>query len=595
MSQQYGKYRFDELVKLRYDIAVDIYRQRAKALEVQTASKHGRNLEYWIYRTFPQLISSLAITLNPYWQFDRQLRERSNQILPGLYRQIPVPVNRVRSFNTIFPQNIRSHSFYGIDTVGVDRRWDGHKWIYHPYSSNTIQRNSDVHLGVQNAVMGFRKDTTWKTRNPGAGKIPFNRAEKDNLGLQAQGEFELWIPKFEASSAGVNWSCYDHYTDDSNSPPTWKKVTYNHMESYWGPCGSVDPQSVSQIAVQERVNALRVLAANADALVSGSLPGRRKYSLLYNVAELKDVPLMLRSTIASWRDIESLFGRDGFLQAITKPSFWTRAKVDQVRPLLAKAKVNFAPDISLSNAYLNFKFGWMSCYQALVGLLGQPSKVAKEVNTLLKQDGKLMTLHRKMTLSSEQLTSLPTITLFNPYGFAADPSLPFSCTGTREIELRSVVNFGVQLPPLDPPALRDKVFREKLGVSPRPSDIYNLVPWTWLIDWFVGFGQYLSLLEQILSDPTIINYGLLTYESRLRAVATKGVKVDTSNYVHSVSKPSFTDAFTVKTQLSGLFTASYVLRLDVGSLTSMKLTSGRGLSQDQMSIMSALLSKFGRK
>jgi len=241
---------------------------------------------------------------------------------------------------------------------------------------------------------------------------------------------------------------------------------------------------------------------------------------------------------------------------------------------------------------LTFKFGWQSTYQALQSLIGKPERAAREVNALIRNNGKLMTLSTGVTLPEEEWTSYPGINTYVAQGVLPDPTDPFTVKGRRRIRLRCVVNSGVMLPPLDIPTLRDRLVAEKLGACPRPSDIINLIPWTWLVDWFSGLSSYIRLAEEVCADRTLINYGFLTYESELEATATQGVWNQTTDDSHWTSGKSYSSPVTPRMRIGGLFRASYQLRISVSSLAQVKTTAGKGLSPTQRAILEALLNKF---
>jgi len=82
--------------------------------------------------------------------------------------------------------------------------------------------------------------------------------------------------------------------------------------------------------------------------------------------------------------------------------------------------------------------------------------------------------------------------------------------GSRVIELRGVINAGLRFPAIALPELQRKLMRQAWGLYPDPEDVYNLVPWTWLADWFTGLGDYVEAFDIINRDPSIINWGFIT-------------------------------------------------------------------------------------
>jgi hypothetical protein len=591
---------FSELIKLRYDLVTDIYRQRARALEVQ-ASKYS--LEYWAYKIFgSNLMGSIALTLDPYWQFTKIDRKpTTDHLIDGLYPLSPVPVNRTIRFVTIWPMSLMYRYIRQVDIKANNLAWSGSYWYVSAMNtSHSVPNDSTYVLGTQGVVNGFRKDTTWKSRNPGK-KIPKSRAKQDQLGLNRQGEFELFVPTLYGN-AGSNG--YRYYSDNSwqtqaiTDPYGHPYVTRGISEEfrsgeYLSSCASVVPANVSTYAVNERTNALSVMAKNLDKHLAKCLPGRRYFNLAYQIGEFKDLPQTIRGTLSAWRDIETLIGKEEFKKALTSQSWWTQTKMHKLDSYLNRVGVRFEFDKSVANAYLTFKFGWQSMYQAAVQLVNTPVKAAKDTNLVIDRNGKFTTLSSGFSYDEGVTSGFPNITMYQGNYWNIDPALPSDSFATRHVKVRYVVNSGVNFPKVDLPRLRQKVFLEKLGLIPTPGDIYDLIPWTWLIDWFAGLGDYVHLMEQVNQDRALINWGFATYSSLLRVTSSIHLYADTT-YSTNFIPPNHWDTTTtrVKWNPSAVFEAKYILRTSLSTLPSVKTYSGIHLSAYQNSILAALFSHF---
>jgi len=586
-----------ELIALRYDLAVDFYQQRSKALAVEAAAKNGRSVEYWAYRVFGiRQITSLALTLNPYWQFDKELRERSNKIVPLLYPQTPVPVNRTRQSLRGEGGTLRSKRFSNsltTSTYAMYKTGSGWYLITQPdYSITTGPTYST--LGTQGLFRSFVKDTTWKSRNPGVKKIPHEKAKRESLGIQSQGEFERWEPSFDSPPLSIETTSVTTTFNDTRPLTACSKITTRKSVSTLGASASCDATTIDSIPAVEHANALSTMIGNMDALVSQCLPSRRLFNAFYQIAELKDLPQTLRGTLAVWRDIESVIGSKMWAIALTNKSFWTPENIRRLIPSLDQANIILSADAKASNAFLTFKFGYESMYQAVAKLIKQPEHMAKEINTLSSHAGSFVTLSSKRKFPLEEWTAHPTINTYIPTGLLPDSANTLRMKATRQVILRCVVNSGVRMPDLDVPRVRDKLIYDKYGLYPRPSDIYNLIPWSWLVDWYAGVTNYLRLIEEVSGDPQLINYGFLTYESQLEYTATLGVCDFATDTVSYTSTPGVFSTVTHKSSgaSTGTFKGSYQLRQSIGSLANVKLTSGRGLSDSQKTILQALIFKF---
>lgn len=72
-----------------------------------------------------------------------------------------------------------------------------------------------------------------------------------------------------------------------------------------------------------------------------------------------------------------------------------------------------------------------------------------------------------------------------------------------------------------------------LGLKPSPDRIWQLIPFSWLVDWFLDIQSSLSIAERLADDNLVINYGYLS------DVSTRTVIQDTSFPNSGVYKHSF--------------------------------------------------------
>jgi len=584
-----------ELVALKYDLATDLYRQRAKALEVEAASQKDY-IPYLCYKIFGEnLIPSLALMLNPRWVLDPKVRAHSNKIVPGIYPDQSVPVNRTRLRSVLWKRDIKTrYTVYGtIDATHL--QWGGSGWTYPLGPTTYFPQNGTVHYlcGVQIPFQEFVKDTTWKSRNPHVGKLPKSLAARQALKLNERGEFEQLNCSFKTPSNQVQWTSTDYSWNDFWSPAFWTKSVGQFTVAFENGSASVDPSLIPTLASRERVNAFDEMVSRADQLISMCLPSRRPFNAFYQLGELKDLPQTLRGTLTAWRDVESLMGSKAFVKALRSPQFWTRQNILAYRDSLAKCKVFLDPDKAASSAFLTYKFGWESMFQAADQLAHAPEKISKQINYLLELNGRDATLSTiwKLPLREE---SSSIVTPYVAYPMLPDPKDPLYQRTTIVSSIRCVVNSGVKLPPLDTPILRKLLYADKLGLIPRPSDIINLIPWTWLIDWFIGLSGYIRLAEEVQLDRSLINWGMMTYKSTTSSYASIGAFMDYDNFTHNASGSVYNLEHRKATlRGEGTLTANYTLRVGIESLSQVKLSSGVRLSETQAAILAALTSSWG--
>jgi hypothetical protein len=300
--------------------------------------------------------------------------------------------------------------------------------------------------------------------------------------------------------------------------------------------------------------------------------------------------MQIRSTVKSWLEIESLMTKAGFKLAQSGPGFWKLFNREKYSVYLKRLGVEITPEMSAADAYLNFKFGWQSCYQALIGLLTKPADAVKEVNRLIARNG-LDTTLSKALLEKGMPAYTPEISIAKSIWEYDDPSLPSSIDGYHEIVYRCVVNSGIRFPDIDSPFFRIELYLQKIGVFPMPSDLYNLVPWTWLVDWFVGLGDYLKLQETLNDGKTVINYGFMSAHVKAVWTATRNVKFD-SFISEGLPWEAVGQTTTYSKSRSAQMNCKFILRRSIGNIADIGQYNGENLTDTQRSILIALLTTF---
>jgi hypothetical protein len=162
----------------------------------------------------------------------------------------------------------------------------------------------------------------------------------------------------------------------------------------------------------------------------------------------------------------------------------------------------------------------------------------------------------------------------------------------REIELKMVINTTFDFPTLNRPKFVHDKFMDKLGLIPRPTDLYNLVPWTWLVDWFSGAGNYIEIIDEINRDRSIINWGFLTGISTGRAISEHRSRTyNNRTYVDLIWDRTSVDTYQPFAHTS-VVDFTFQLRKSLATVMDVKTTADVGsLTPYQQSILGSLLSQ----
>lgn len=521
----------DRLSRLDLNSRNDLYRERAKGL---AASKYALD-RLAVDILGPELIASIALALDPYTRF----KLTTNPVVKAnRFRKLPGIIGQSRSYTYTTPNStVAYQTVHGVSSPD--------------FSSYDDSPKGSAVLTPQENIDGFLNDTSFASRK-GASK--YGRRD-----YSYQGEMELYVPNLRTTPWSYNWRERDNVsiTDAEPISTYYGRSIKDHHTVVKGPTQRISRSTHDVWASAYRANAASTLSKQGPALVAKCLPTSRLFNLTYNIAELRELPRLLRDAVARLRSMEKVLH-----------------------------------DIqNTGSLYLEYKFAWESTVRAVLQLLKIPEQISKRINYLLKRNGKLTTLHFKRSWS-EPLSSSPSFAYeIYPYDVVLDSA---SVRGVHNVELRCAINSRIELPHVDVPKLREILYQELLGADIRPSDIYNLVPWTWLIDWFGGLGDYVSCLETLYNDPSLINYGFLSYVSTGEIKSELKLKADGSKATAITGNPTVTETVKYRPNRDASFFFKYHLRRSVASLDGVKIVSDlSSLSGSQKAIVTALLTKGG--
>lgn len=498
-------------------------------------ARAANGLERFAYLVFgPQLISSIAFALDPWSEY----RFPTMKITPA---------NRTTKLQCVVPKyrGVKGHTTTttcashqdplltcGVSsTTGASGVTCGSGTVYGPQNN----------LSVQQAIPGFRKDTTVRTRPIGS----------------KGGEFELYVPFVSCPPRNSSSSTSSKiiYFANIDCLLQWSEQRHDKVTLGLGPGAAVDPSLYSGYPSTESTRFSQLASKLALGMVRESLPTRRKYTLFRNIAELKDLPLLLRKTTELYRDAPSLLELKG-----------------------------------QGSQYLNYEFGWKATYEAILDMLKAPELITKQVNYLILRNG-LSTSFRARRSGLEEFTGAGPNVNYDIYGDEYGWEFNYG-PHRRQWSMHSVINYTLKFPSIDIPKLREDLFTDLLGTNPRPSDVYDLVPWTWLVDWFGGLGEYIDLMNSLAVDPSVFNYGYLTYKAEVR-MPVRFIAKRLNSHGVSIDGVSSSQSWETKFTHTTVPGYRYTKRIDISSVAGMKaLSRPNTLSGGQLAIIGALLTKF---
>lgn len=313
------------------------------------------------------------------------------------------------------------------------------------------------------------------------------------------------------------------------------------------------------------------LASAKVNLLQQAMPGARRVGFGRAIAELKDVPrsiLTLKESLYSLRQ--------------TYESLGSSSLRDKIFSLKNNAS-------QIPSEYLSFHFGWKQLYGDIMKTLKSPERINKDINRLIERNGKLSDFSSsfKYTKGRSQDVS----------GFFTVGSSSYLESVKKNFRVEDEFNMHCSLqarfdfPPSMEILFREQYFLRKFGALPTPSDLYKLVPWSWLFDWYSGLGNYLQLIEEVASDPSLINFAFVSCKMNTKVgIVVDAINLTSENWTsHNGSTVSHTYNRNPVTYTAECLCKTYI-RQDASSIASLRsAATGTNLTSFQSSIIGALL------
>lgn len=236
-------------------------------------------------------------------------------------------------------------------------------------------------------------------------------------------------------------------------------------------------------------------------------PDLPDFSILSSMYELKDLPGM-------------------FKQAV-------RVVRDRTRAASKRSSMSHTGEY-----YLSIQFGWIPLYRDIRNFVKAHRAIQKRISQLIRDEGK--SVRRSVRLKDEPYAESVTTRRDQKTPYNVDMS-PLQVTQTYsggkastvtrhtyETRTWAVGSFRYVLPP--GPRNVDwnrKMYRRIMGGRLAPSQIYAVIPWSWLVDYFTDLGRFIDAISPGVADRLIADYAYLmrTVSAKTETTGTLYAKV----------------------------------------------------------------------
>lgn len=189
----------------------------------------------------------------------------------------------------------------------------------------------------------------------------------------------------------------------------------------------------------------------------------------------------------------------------------------------------------LGDEYLNVAFGWSPLVKSVLDTAKAIDRQEFIISQLYRDSGR--TIRRRYQFPKEENVTIVNMGATLPYPTVSSNFLS-SGTGSFPMlrETKTVTDrwfsggFTYHMPPLRD-GLLDDLRRAKLearklyGARVDPEVLWNLMPWSWAIDWFTSAGDVLTNLSSFTSGGLVMRYGYMMETKTITVTDTMHVPI----------------------------------------------------------------------
>ena len=198
----------------------------------------------------------------------------------------------------------------------------------------------------------------------------------------------------------------------------------------------------------------------------------------------------------------------------TKPNFNGFNAIWELKDLpgMFEQTLRNSPLLDISNYWLALKFGWEPLMRDIISLVKTQMDAQKRLAQLIRDNGR--PVRRRITLAN---SVVPTFTqsgssyavIVAPsmvtYFFASTPQYHDTFSSVDKVWASGQYRYWLPGGPRDI-NWTNEMKRRIFGLYPTPRQLYNSIPWSWLIDWFTNLGDVLNNLSAEVADRLAADY-----------------------------------------------------------------------------------------
>lgn len=232
-------------------------------------------------------------------------------------------------------------------------------------------------------------------------------------------------------------------------------------------------------------------------------PDRPKHSLGQALVESKQIPSMLKQTAGQFAYAWKHMGGRRFLKNTPK---------------------------RVADEFLNTQFGWtpfLGDLRSLRQLIDKTDKTAENFkrnnNQWVRRAGTVTTESAAEIVKQSTTTSAHRPARLYPWTPASGDTGSYTVEYIRDKKVWFTARYKYYIPELNTPNWKSYAIRHMYGLRLTPTLIYELTPWSWLIDWFSNIGDVLANAEATIDDGLVSKYAYTMSQTTSRFVVTSTI------------------------------------------------------------------------
>jgi hypothetical protein len=179
---------------------------------------------------------------------------------------------------------------------------------------------------------------------------------------------------------------------------------------------------------------------------------------------------------------------------------------------------------SLGSEYLNVEFGWRPFVNDVRQMYNLWKIVDREMARIIRENGR--TIHRKTTLENDVSTSQTGFANATPFSnvAGAPPAImpgftQYSLTTRTYTRIWYSAAYRYWIPDVSSSLWDARARAALFGVLPTAELLWNVLPWSWLIDWFSNVGDVISNISPNAVDNLVAEYSFIMKHTRVDQLA----------------------------------------------------------------------------